>query len=316
MGLGVLPIQVESGSHQPLVWPFSPSDSRAFICPTKLCTAARPLSSQKSPGFNLTPLFSGLPVQHRLDYVEEYQNLVTNSETMGIEVFTIPKVGLFAATANRVTPPGSAIYRWTDGKFVHYQNIPTYQAQSWKYFTIGKKVSLPGRCPQGGPSTALSLGVATPWLSKAPGWCWRGPVQARRQETPPLTVFSSWAVGLCLLVALLLHLKDTSGTEPARQSLDVHLAPLLHHARLSHLHRGFLVWKVFCLRELLPLLSLLSLFSLLSLSHLPFYVLNHLSSQEGLSAKPPSFPSACHVHAPHSWGWRGSVKTAQLRPLV
>ncbi|NXC61524.1 TSEAR protein, partial [Aleadryas rufinucha] len=84
---------------------------------------------------------SMLEVQHRLDYVEEYQNLVTNSETMGIEVFTIPKVGLFAATANRLTPPGSAIYRWTDGKFVHYQNIPTYQAQSWKYFTIGKKIS-------------------------------------------------------------------------------------------------------------------------------------------------------------------------------
>ncbi|XP_053842414.1 thrombospondin-type laminin G domain and EAR repeat-containing protein isoform X2 [Vidua macroura] len=81
-------------------------------------------------------------VQHRLDYVEEYQNLVTNSETMGIEVFTIPRVGLFAAMANRLTPPGSAIYRWTDGKFVHYQNIPTYQAQSWKYFTIGKKIFL------------------------------------------------------------------------------------------------------------------------------------------------------------------------------
>uniref|UniRef100_A0A8D2P6U1 Thrombospondin type laminin G domain and EAR repeats n=1 Tax=Zosterops lateralis melanops TaxID=1220523 RepID=A0A8D2P6U1_ZOSLA len=85
---------------------------------------------------------SMLEVQHRLDYVEEYQNLVTNSETMGIEVFSIPKVGLFAAMANRITPPGSAIYRWTDGKFVHYQNIPTYQAQSWKYFTIGKKIFL------------------------------------------------------------------------------------------------------------------------------------------------------------------------------
>lgn len=91
--------------------------------------------------------FCGLSVQHRLDYVEEYQNLVTNSETMGIEVFSIPKVGLFAAMANRITPPGSAIYRWMDGKFVHYQNIPTHQAQSWKYFTIGKKVSLPEMCP-------------------------------------------------------------------------------------------------------------------------------------------------------------------------
>ncbi|XP_075363856.1 thrombospondin-type laminin G domain and EAR repeat-containing protein isoform X1 [Mycteria americana] len=85
---------------------------------------------------------SMLEVKQQLDYVEEYQNLVTNSETMGVEVFTIPKVGLFAATANRYTPPGSAIYKWTDGKFVSYQNIPTYQAQSWKYFTIGKKIFL------------------------------------------------------------------------------------------------------------------------------------------------------------------------------
>ncbi|XP_066412527.1 thrombospondin-type laminin G domain and EAR repeat-containing protein isoform X2 [Molothrus aeneus] len=85
---------------------------------------------------------SMLEVQPRLDYVEEHQKLVTNSETMGIEVFSIPRLGLFAATANRLTPPGSAIYRWTDGKFVHYQNIPTHQAQSWKYFTIGKKIFL------------------------------------------------------------------------------------------------------------------------------------------------------------------------------
>lgn len=93
-----------------------------------------------------SPLFlCGVPVKQRLDYVEEYQNLATNSETMGVEVFTIPKVGLFAATANRYTPPGSAVYKWTDGKFVPYQNIPTYQAQSWKYFTIGKKVSLSRR---------------------------------------------------------------------------------------------------------------------------------------------------------------------------
>ncbi|NWQ84521.1 TSEAR protein, partial [Columbina picui] len=34
---------------------------------------------------------SMLEVKQRLDYVEEYQNLVTNSETMGVEVFTIPK---------------------------------------------------------------------------------------------------------------------------------------------------------------------------------------------------------------------------------
>ncbi|KAF7254306.1 Thrombospondin-type laminin G domain and EAR repeat-containing protein, partial [Varanus komodoensis] len=82
---------------------------------------------------------SMLEVEERLDYLEEHQSLVTNSETLGIEVFIIPQVGLFAATANRCIPRGSAIYKWTDEKFVAYQNLPTYQAQSWKFFTIGKK---------------------------------------------------------------------------------------------------------------------------------------------------------------------------------
>uniref|UniRef100_A0ACB8F9V3 Uncharacterized protein n=1 Tax=Sphaerodactylus townsendi TaxID=933632 RepID=A0ACB8F9V3_9SAUR len=80
-----------------------------------------------------------IEIKERLDYLEEYQSFATNSETMGIAVFIIPKVGLFAATANRYTRPGSAIYKWTDEKFVAYQNLPTYQAQSWKFFTIGKK---------------------------------------------------------------------------------------------------------------------------------------------------------------------------------
>ncbi|XP_044287128.1 thrombospondin-type laminin G domain and EAR repeat-containing protein [Varanus komodoensis] len=85
---------------------------------------------------------SMLEVEERLDYLEEHQSLVTNSETLGIEVFIIPQVGLFAATANRCIPRGSAIYKWTDEKFVAYQNLPTYQAQSWKFFTIGKKIFL------------------------------------------------------------------------------------------------------------------------------------------------------------------------------
>ncbi|XP_063162195.1 thrombospondin-type laminin G domain and EAR repeat-containing protein [Candoia aspera] len=85
---------------------------------------------------------SMLEVEERLDYLEEYQNLATNSETLGIEIFVIPKVGLFAATANRFTPPGSAIYKWIGEKFVPYQNLPTYQAQSWKFFMVGKKLFL------------------------------------------------------------------------------------------------------------------------------------------------------------------------------
>uniref|UniRef100_A0A8C7DWW0 Thrombospondin type laminin G domain and EAR repeats n=1 Tax=Naja naja TaxID=35670 RepID=A0A8C7DWW0_NAJNA len=85
---------------------------------------------------------SMLEVEERLDYLEEYQRLATNSETLGIEIFVIPMVGLFVATANRFTPPGSAIYKWIDEKFVPYQNLPTYQAQSWEFFTVGKKLFL------------------------------------------------------------------------------------------------------------------------------------------------------------------------------
>ncbi|EPY88129.1 hypothetical protein CB1_000197006 [Camelus ferus] len=76
----------------------------------------------------------------RLDYVEEHQSLFTDSETLGIEVFAIPEAGLFIATANRKAT--STIYKWTDGKFASYQDIPTHQAQSWRHFTIGKKASL------------------------------------------------------------------------------------------------------------------------------------------------------------------------------
>uniref|UniRef100_A0A452SHZ5 Thrombospondin type laminin G domain and EAR repeats n=1 Tax=Ursus americanus TaxID=9643 RepID=A0A452SHZ5_URSAM len=83
---------------------------------------------------------SVLAAREKLDYVEEHQSLFTSSETLGIEVFAIPEAGLFVAAANRKTT--SAIYKWTDGKFASYQNIRTHQAQSWRHFTIGKKVFL------------------------------------------------------------------------------------------------------------------------------------------------------------------------------
>ncbi|XP_043449387.1 thrombospondin-type laminin G domain and EAR repeat-containing protein [Prionailurus bengalensis] len=83
---------------------------------------------------------SVLAAKEKLDYVEEHQSLFTDSETLGIEVFAIPEAGLFVAAANRKAT--SAIYKWTDGKFASYQNIPTHQAQSWRHFTIGKKVFL------------------------------------------------------------------------------------------------------------------------------------------------------------------------------
>uniref|UniRef100_A0A7M4ECD8 Thrombospondin type laminin G domain and EAR repeats n=1 Tax=Crocodylus porosus TaxID=8502 RepID=A0A7M4ECD8_CROPO len=110
---------------------------------------------------------SMLEAKERLDYVEEYQNLVTNSETLGIEIFAIPEVGLFAATANRQTPPGSAIYKWMDGKFVSYQNIPTYQAQSWKYFTIGKKAFLAVANHREGTQTLFLLAQLSLYMFEA-----------------------------------------------------------------------------------------------------------------------------------------------------
>uniref|UniRef100_A0A2K6FMT8 Thrombospondin type laminin G domain and EAR repeats n=1 Tax=Propithecus coquereli TaxID=379532 RepID=A0A2K6FMT8_PROCO len=83
---------------------------------------------------------SVLAARERLDYVQQHQDLLTSSETLGIEVFRIPGVGLFAATANRKAT--SAIYKWTDGKFASFQSLRTHQAQSWRHFTIGRKVFL------------------------------------------------------------------------------------------------------------------------------------------------------------------------------
>ncbi|XP_063285980.1 thrombospondin-type laminin G domain and EAR repeat-containing protein [Pelobates fuscus] len=80
--------------------------------------------------------------KERLDYVEEYQNLATTSETMGLEIFHIPGVGHFAVMANRNNQPGSVLYKWSDGKFKVHQYFITYQAQAWKHFTIGKRIFL------------------------------------------------------------------------------------------------------------------------------------------------------------------------------
>ncbi|XP_072770487.1 thrombospondin-type laminin G domain and EAR repeat-containing protein [Nerophis lumbriciformis] len=72
----------------------------------------------------------------RLDYVEDFQDLFTFSETFDVEVFSIPSAGLFLAAANRDSGPGSGIYRWTNGSFGLYQNISTQEARAWKHFSI------------------------------------------------------------------------------------------------------------------------------------------------------------------------------------
>ncbi|XP_060910075.1 thrombospondin-type laminin G domain and EAR repeat-containing protein-like isoform X2 [Labrus mixtus] len=80
--------------------------------------------------------------KERLDYVEDYQDLYTSSETFDVEVFSIPSEGLFMAAANRDSRPGSGIYKWRDGLFQLYQNISTQEARAWKHFTIEDKIFL------------------------------------------------------------------------------------------------------------------------------------------------------------------------------
>ncbi|KAM6946166.1 thrombospondin-type laminin G domain and EAR repeat-containing protein [Aplochiton taeniatus] len=105
-----------------------------------------------------------LQEERRLDYVEDYQDLYTSSETFGVEVFSIPKAGLFLATANRDTKPGSGIYRWTDGMFRLYQNISTKEARAWKHFTIDNKVFL--AVANSREEEAQELSVIYKWSTK------------------------------------------------------------------------------------------------------------------------------------------------------
>ncbi|KAG7466965.1 hypothetical protein MATL_G00148250 [Megalops atlanticus] len=107
-----------------------------------------------------------LQEKERLDYVEDYQDLYTNSETFDIEVFRIPSVGLFVATANRESKPGSGIYKWTDGKFEPYQNISTFEALALKYFTVGNKIFLAVANSRGAREGARELSVIYKWSER------------------------------------------------------------------------------------------------------------------------------------------------------
>ncbi|GAA6231761.1 thrombospondin-type laminin G domain and EAR repeat-containing protein isoform X1 [Lates japonicus] len=80
--------------------------------------------------------------KERLDYVEDYQDLYTSSETFDVEVFSIPSEGLFMAAANRDSLSGSGLYKWRNGSFQLYQNMSTQEARAWKHFTIGDKIFL------------------------------------------------------------------------------------------------------------------------------------------------------------------------------
>ncbi|KAJ3591986.1 hypothetical protein NHX12_007116 [Muraenolepis orangiensis] len=88
---------------------------------------------QLCDGHTWTPL---LQRPQRLDYVEDYQDVLTSSETFDVEVFSIPGEGLFMAAANRDIHPGSGVFQWVDGRFQLYQNISTQEARAWKHFTL------------------------------------------------------------------------------------------------------------------------------------------------------------------------------------
>ncbi|XP_072300245.1 thrombospondin-type laminin G domain and EAR repeat-containing protein-like [Eucyclogobius newberryi] len=113
--------------------------------PTPVCTSLEQGQLWFNTALKALSLCDGnlwSPLLHskqRLDYVENYQDLYTNSETFDVEVFTIPNEGLFLATANRDSRSGSGIYKWILGSFQKYQNISTHEARAWKHFTISAK---------------------------------------------------------------------------------------------------------------------------------------------------------------------------------
>ncbi|KAM9304852.1 thrombospondin-type laminin G domain and EAR repeat-containing protein [Gastrophryne carolinensis] len=141
-----LPVKTDDGGPQ-LKYPYE-ADMKVTLGPQPPCTNSE--ISQFWMDTSLKGLFicngvKWIPVLERkekLDYVEEYQNLATASETMGLEIFHIPDVGYFAVMANRNHQPGSALYRWSEGRFIVHQYFPTYQAQAWKHFTIEKRIFL------------------------------------------------------------------------------------------------------------------------------------------------------------------------------
>ncbi|XP_067372118.1 thrombospondin-type laminin G domain and EAR repeat-containing protein-like [Channa argus] len=104
-----------------------------------------------------------LQSKERLDYVEDYLDLYTSSETFDVEIFSIPSEGLFMAAANRDSRPGSGIYKWTEGSFQLYQNISTQEARAWKHFTIDEKIFL----------VVANSREAEPELSVIYRWNWR-----------------------------------------------------------------------------------------------------------------------------------------------
>nr|XP_039267469.1 thrombospondin-type laminin G domain and EAR repeat-containing protein-like isoform X1 [Styela clava] len=122
---------------------FEEGNSRPQTCDTnnKGHFVYRPSTGQLEmcEGTRWKRLAIGNIAEERLDYIEDFLNLKTKSKTLDFEVFRIPSEGQFLAAANqgRDRDMDSTIYKWTNGKFIPYQNITTDSAQDWEYFQIG-----------------------------------------------------------------------------------------------------------------------------------------------------------------------------------
>ena len=89
---------------------------------------------------------SDTTVRRELDYLEVYQDIVTPSAAIDVELFHLPGEGLFAVFANSDSGSEgeqgvSGLYRWLDNTFRPYQRLPSVSAQSWCHFNIDSNVS-------------------------------------------------------------------------------------------------------------------------------------------------------------------------------
>uniref|UniRef100_H2ZI20 Laminin G domain-containing protein n=1 Tax=Ciona savignyi TaxID=51511 RepID=H2ZI20_CIOSA len=94
-------------------------------------------------GVKYQPIRGGAP---RMDYVIDFADIDTHSNTTSIEIFEIPNTGWFLATANMDTRGRnrSEIFRWDPigQKFDHHQFVRSQSATRWKYFEIGPEYFL------------------------------------------------------------------------------------------------------------------------------------------------------------------------------
>lgn len=87
------------------------------------------------------------PTKREFDYLEVYQDIVTPSAAIDVELFHLPGEGMFAVFANSDSGGDggqgvSGLYRWVDKNFRPYQRLPSVSAQSWCHFTIDSNVSI------------------------------------------------------------------------------------------------------------------------------------------------------------------------------